>query len=57
MPSKKATVLVVDDDVRMLRMMQRILELEGYRVLTATGGEAALDVFDEETQTWCCWTS
>ena len=49
MPSKKAAVLVVDDDVRMLRMMQRILELEGYRVLTATDGEAALDVFDEET--------
>ena len=49
MPSKKAAVLVVDDDVRMLRMMQRILELEGYRVLTATGGDAALDVFDEET--------
>jgi len=49
MPSKKAAVLVVDDDVRMLRMMQRILELEGYRVLTAAGGEAALNVFDEET--------
>jgi len=29
--------------------MQRILQLEGYRVLKASGGESALDMFDEET--------
>jgi len=40
---------VVDDDVRVLRMMQHILELEDYRVLKADSGEAALAVFDEET--------
>ena len=49
MPSRKASVLVVDDDVRVLRMVRRILNLEGYRVLTANNGEAALDVFDKET--------
>ena len=49
MPSKKASVLVVDDDVRILRMMRRILELEGYHTLTASNGEAALDVFDEQS--------
>ncbi len=49
MPSRKAFVLVVDDDVRILRMVRRILELESHRVLTASNGEAALDVFDEET--------
>lgn len=49
MPSRKASVLVVDDDVRILRMIRRILDLEGYRVLTANNGEAALDVFDKET--------
>jgi len=49
MPSKKPLVLVVDDDVRMLRMMRRILELEGYRIVTAGNAEAALDVFDRET--------
>ena len=49
MPSRKVSVLVVDDDIRILRMMQRILELEGYRVLTASDGGTALDVFDEET--------
>jgi len=49
MPSKKASVLVVDDDVHILRMTGRILELEGYRVLTASNGEIALDIFDKET--------
>ena len=49
MSSRKVSVLVVDDDVRMLRMMQHILELEGYRVLTASNGESTLDIFDEET--------
>lgn len=49
MPSKKISILVVDDDARMLRMVQQILELEKYRVLTATSGEFALAIFDEET--------
>jgi DNA-binding response OmpR family regulator len=49
MASKKVSVLVVDDDVHILRMMQRILELEGYRVLMASSGGTALEVFDEET--------
>jgi len=48
MPSRKPLVLVVDDDVRMLRMMRRILELEGYRVTTADCAEAAFEVFDRE---------
>ncbi len=49
MSSGKVSVLVVDDDVRMLRLMRRILELESYRVLTAGTGETALDTFYEET--------
>ncbi len=48
MPSRKELVLVVDDDMHMLRMMERILELEGYRVLTVSNGEATLDIFNEE---------
>ena len=47
-PSTKASMLVVDDDVNILRMIQCILELEGYRVLKASNGEAALQVFDDE---------
>ena len=50
MPARKTLVLVVDDDIRILRMMQRILELGGYRVLTASDGEAAFNLlFDGET--------
>ena len=49
MSIKKVTILVVDDDVRILRMVQRILELEGYRVLKATNGKDALEVFSDET--------
>ncbi len=48
MPSRKVSALIIDDDVRMLRMMQRTLELEGYHVRTASDGEAALAIFDEE---------
>jgi len=48
MPSRKVSILAVDD-IRVLRMLQRMLELEGYRVLTVGSGGAALDVFlDEE---------
>ena len=49
MSLRKASVLVVDDDVRMLRMMQHILELEGFQVLTASDGEAALSMMDRES--------
>jgi DNA-binding response OmpR family regulator len=49
MAKKKALILVVDDDVRMLRMMNRMLELEGFQVMTASGGEQALKMFDKDT--------
>jgi DNA-binding response OmpR family regulator len=49
MSSKKASVLVVDDDIRILRMMKRILELEGFKVLVASSGEASLKIFEKET--------
>jgi len=49
MSKKKSLILVVDDDVRMVRMMKRMLELEGFDVITAGGGEAALKLFDKES--------
>lgn len=49
MSSKKALVLVVDDDVRILRMMKRMLELEGFQVIVANNGDMALKSFDRET--------
>ena len=49
MSSKKALIMGVDDDVRMLRMMKRLLELEGFQVLIANGGDTALKTFEKET--------
>ena len=49
MTVEKETVLVVDDDIHILRLMQRILGEDGYRVLTAGDGKAALNVFEDET--------
>jgi DNA-binding response OmpR family regulator len=49
MAKKKALILVVDDDIRMVRMMKRMLELEGFQVVTAGGGELALKIFEKET--------
>ncbi len=48
MSSKKTLILVVDDDIRMLRMMKRMLELESFQTITANNGEAALRVFEKE---------
>ena len=48
MPARMSSVLAVDDDVRMLRIMQRTLELEGFKVLKAVSGEAALEVLAQE---------
>jgi two-component system response regulator MprA len=37
------TVLVVDDDVKLLKMLQRTLAYEGLQVFTASNGEEALN--------------
>ncbi len=49
MPGDKALVLIVDDDIRILRMIKRMLELEGFRATTAGSGEAAFKTFEKET--------
>jgi DNA-binding response OmpR family regulator len=49
MPKKKPTILVVDDDIRMLRMMKRMLELEDFLVATASSGDIALKLFEKES--------
>ncbi|MFC1962020.1 response regulator transcription factor [Chloroflexota bacterium] len=43
----KMLILVVDDDIRIQRMMRGILEMEGYRVYLASSAEEALDAFTE----------
>jgi len=46
---KRETILVVDDNTRMLTAVQRILESDGYLVFTAHDGLAALQVMQEST--------
>ena len=42
------TVLVVDDDQKLLKMLQRTLVYENLKVLTAANGEEALPIVDEQ---------
>jgi len=41
-----ATVLIVDDEANLRRMLRAVLEAEGYGVIEADGGDAALAVCD-----------
>jgi len=43
-----ARILVVDDDPRILSLMRRVLELEGYAVLNAADGDSAVAVVRRE---------
>jgi len=42
-------ILVVDDELAMRESLREILELEGFQVSLADGGEAALDLLDRAT--------
>lgn len=44
--SEAGTVLAVDDDVASLELLRELLELHGYRVLTAGEGPDAIHLFD-----------
>ncbi|MFC2023311.1 response regulator transcription factor [Chloroflexota bacterium] len=46
--SRKASVLVVDDEPHVLKLVKTNLELSGYRVLTASDGAQALSVAESE---------
>lgn len=43
------TLLLVDDDAELLRLLQRRLELDGYDVMTAEGGRPALAALDRRS--------
>ena len=49
MPSERGTVVVVDDDRQIRGFIKMVLELEGFRVLTAADGESAIAVFETES--------
>ncbi len=48
-PSRRDTVLVVDDTPETLSLLTDTLDQEGYTVLIATDGEAALDLLEQIT--------
>ncbi|MFB0559447.1 MAG: response regulator transcription factor [Dehalococcoidales bacterium] len=41
-------VLVVDDELHLCNALRRILEKEGYKVITATNGKTALRLIEEQ---------
>ena len=43
--NRRGTILVVEDEQLVLRLLKRILSQEGYEVLTAADGEEAIEVF------------
>ncbi len=43
------TILVVEDDINTLNGLKKLLEIEGYRVIAATTGEAAIQRANEAT--------
>lgn len=45
---KKHTILCVDDEELIVKGLRMSLELEGYRILTATSGEEALRILEKE---------
>ncbi len=45
-----ATVLVVEDEERMLHALEKILAQQGYKVLKASDGEMALDTYERHNQ-------
>ena len=48
MNKRKARILVIDDELEIIRALQRGLVAHGYEVLTAHSGEEALEVIDEQ---------
>jgi two-component system cell cycle sensor histidine kinase/response regulator CckA len=44
-PNTPITILVVDDEQNMLRLLEKFLSREGYHVLLAADGEQALEAF------------
>jgi DNA-binding response OmpR family regulator len=49
MPAKKTTILVVDDDLQLLKIVEHNLEAEGYQVLTEREGQHALETIERDS--------
>ena len=47
---ESSTILVVEDEIRMLRLLVRFFSRHGFRVLQATDGEQALEIYRREAR-------
>ena len=45
-PASQSTILAVDDDPAVLRLLEQTLSAAGYRVLVASGGWSAIQVYE-----------
>ncbi len=45
---KQTSILVIDDDLRILKLLKTILTFAGYGVITASGGEDGLQLNETE---------
>jgi len=43
-----ATILIVDDDVEVLKLMRKELEAEGFRVIQASNGQTAIRIAEQQ---------
>lgn len=48
MAPRDNVILVVDDELHMCNILRRILEREGYKVITALNGETAIRITEEK---------
>jgi CheY-like chemotaxis protein len=51
------TILVIEDNENMLRMVNDLLSRSGYQVLTATDGVEGMKVTIRQSRIWCSPTS
>src|SRR4030095_3194562 len=47
---ESSTILIVEDEMRMLRLLVRFFSRHGFRVLQATDGEQALEIYRREAR-------
>ena len=47
---KKPTVLIVDDDPSICRILEKILQKEGYNIMIANSGRQAIKIVERETE-------
>ncbi len=52
----KNTILVIDDDENISKVIRLYLEKEGMEVLLAADGKTGLELFSKDNpRIWCCW--